>query len=99
MVIHAYNRILDPGRLPSKVENKRHRRKSDPESISEQDETTSFNLTGFYVLKVLFIDMTISLGDVGTDFWQVRGYTIGIRYLVPYIHCFEDIFCYRTFMV
>ena len=24
------------------------------------------------MLKVLFIDMTISLGDVFTDFWQVR---------------------------
>ena len=29
-------------------------------------------MTGLYVLKVLFIDMTISLGDVFTDFWQVR---------------------------
>ena len=34
-------------------------------------DNASFVLASFYVLKVLFIDMTISLGDVCTDFWQV----------------------------
>ena len=42
-----------------------------PESELEKDDAP-FALAGLYVLKVLFIDMTISLGDVCTDFWQVK---------------------------
>ena len=44
------------------------------ERLQDEDlelDDASFVLASFYVLKVLFIDMTISLGDVCTDFWQV----------------------------
>ena len=44
------------------------------ERLQDEDlelDNASFVLASFYVLKVLFIDMTISLGDVCTDFWQV----------------------------
>ena len=41
------------------------------EEDNNEDSNTPFALAGLYVLKVLLIDMTISLGDVGTDFWQV----------------------------
>ena len=45
----------------------------EPEYKEDNNEdNTPFALAGLYVLKVLLIDMTISLGDVGTDFWQVR---------------------------
>ena len=42
------------------------------EENNNEDNNTPFALAGLYVLKVLLIDMTISLGDVGTDFWQVK---------------------------
>ena len=44
---------------------------SDDEDDSNEPPDAPFALAGLYVLKVLLIDMTISLGDVGTDFWQV----------------------------
>ena len=51
------------------------RRTADQDSEDEDDgneeNDAPFALAGLYVLKVLLIDMTISLGDVGTDFWQV----------------------------
>ena len=45
---------------------------SEDEDDSNEDNDAPFALAGLYVLKVLLIDMTISLGDVGTDFWQVK---------------------------
>ena len=49
-------------------------KKYSDERLQDEDlelDNASFVLASFYVLKVLFIDMTISLGDVCTDFWQV----------------------------
>ena len=47
------------------------KREVDEEEDSNEENSAPFALAGLYVLKVLLIDMTISLGDVGTDFWQV----------------------------
>ena len=32
----------------------------------------SFGLITFFALKVIFVDIFISIGDVFTDFWQVH---------------------------
>ena len=39
--------------------------------IFERNGGETFGLISFFVLKVLFVDIFISLGDVCTDFWQV----------------------------
>ena len=46
-------------------------------------DNASFVLASFYVLKVLFIDMTISLGDVCTDFWQVLINFWNAKFILP----------------
>ena len=46
-----------------------------PSVISQifKKSTVSFGLITFFALKVLFVDIFITVGDVCTDFWQVRG--------------------------
>ena len=64
---------LDPPTANSRYSSNKTKKHSD-ERLHEDDlelDDASFVLASFYVLKVLFIDMTISLGDVCTDFWQV----------------------------
>ena len=74
---YAYYTILYFG-IDHSTANTRHssnkRKKYSDERLQNEDlelDNASFVLASFYVLKVLFIDMTISLGDVCTDFWQV----------------------------
>ena len=74
---YAYYTILYFG-IDHSTANTRHssnkRKKYSDERLHDEDlelDNASFVLASFYVLKVLFIDMTISLGDVCTDFWQV----------------------------
>ena len=45
-----------------------------PSVISQifKKSTVSFGLITFFALKVLFVDIFITVGDVCTDFWQVR---------------------------
>jgi len=45
-----------------------------PSVISQifKKRTVSFGLITFFALKVLFVDIFITVGDVCTDFWQVR---------------------------
>jgi hypothetical protein len=66
--------ILAPRRYSSIKGRKKRKQNYKTEPVSDVEETSSSlaGLAGLYVLKVLFIDMTISLGDVCTDFWQVK---------------------------
>ena len=54
-----------------KYKKRTAKREIDEEEEYNEENSAPFALAGLYVLKVLLIDMTISLGDVGTDFWQV----------------------------
>ena len=68
--------ILGPEKRYNSMKGKKYKKrtaKADNEygEDVEEDGEAPFALAGLYVLKVILIDMTISLGDVGTDFWQV----------------------------
>ena len=58
----------------SRYKSRTAKQDSEDEYDTNEDNEAPFALAGLYVLKVLLIDMTISLGDVGTDFWQVIKY-------------------------
>ena len=77
--------ILAPRRYSSLKGRKNRKQNYEPEPTCEVEDASSSlaGLAGLYVLKVLFIDMTVSLGDVCTDFWQVK-------YLLSFI--LENIF-------
>ena len=64
------------------MRGKKYKKRTAKREIDEEEEdcneenSAPFALAGLYVLKVLLIDMTISLGDVGTDFWQVKKFKL-----------------------
>ena len=55
------------------IETAVRNRRRQPSVISQifQKSTVSFGLITFFALKVIFVDIFITLGDVCTDFWQV----------------------------
>ena len=59
-----------------KYKKRTAKREIDEEEDYNEESSAPFALAGLYVLKVLLIDMTISLGDVGTDFWQVTKFEL-----------------------
>ena len=86
---YAYYTILYFG-IDHSTANTRHssnkRKKYSDERLHDEDlelDNASFVLASFYVLKVLFIDMTISLGDVCTDFWQVLIIFLNWQFIHP----------------
>ena len=65
-----------------KYKKRTAKREIDDEEDYNEENSAPFALAGLYVLKVLLIDMTISLGDVGTDFWQVIKFNLILKYLI-----------------
>ena len=65
----------------SRYERRTANQDSEDEDDGNEENDAPFALAGLYVLKVLLIDMTISLGDVGTDFWQVIKHNYVSSYL------------------
>ena len=64
---------LELARDPFSRENQK-RRISTVSALSQhfKKNPVSFGLIGFFVLKVVFVDIFIAFGDVFSDFWQVQ---------------------------
>ena len=64
---------LELARDPFSRENQK-RRPSTVSAFSQhfKKNPVSFGLIGFFVLKVVFVDIFIAFGDVFSDFWQVK---------------------------
>ena len=60
--------------IEAAVQNQQRILSRRPSVISQifKKSTVSFGLITFFALKVLFVDIFITVGDVCTDFWQVR---------------------------
>ena len=60
--------------IETTVQNQQRMLSRRPSVISQifKKSTVSFGLITFFALKVLFVDIFITVGDVCTDFWQVR---------------------------
>ena len=69
-----------------KYKKRTAKREIDEEEDCNEESSAPFALAGLYVLKVLLIDMTISLGDVGTDFWQVTKFELILKFLISFIN-------------
>ena len=72
--LHSCFGLISHFVIEAAVQNQQRILSRRPSVISQifKKSTVSFGLITFFALKVLFVDIFITVGDVCTDFWQVR---------------------------
>ena len=72
--LHSYFGLISHIVIDAAGQNQQRILSRRPSVISQifKKSTVSFGLITFFALKVLFVDIFITVGDVCTDFWQVR---------------------------